>query len=121
MLADSGELKRMRRVACLACVAISLGGCATDPSPASCPVPGHLYQWQADYCLFKIGTDDLIAAGPCLQHESSRWFGNACDGKLHYKQALCRLVLEAGQQSGSVEACVEDRDFTGPVVRGNGL
>ena len=114
-------MKRMRRIACLAGVAISLGGCATARSPASCPVPGNLYQWQADYCLFKTGTDDLIAAGPCLQRESNRWFDNACDGKLHYKQALCRLVLEAGQRSGSVEACVTDRNFTGPVVRGNGL
>ncbi len=111
----------MRPIACLVGVAISLGGCATAPSPASCPVPGNLYQWQADYCLFKIGTDDLLAAGPCLQQESDLWFRSACDGKLQYKQALCRLVIEAGQRSGSVKVCLEDRDFIGPVVRGNGL
>lgn len=97
---------------------VALGGSASA-APA-CPVPGELVQWRADYCLFKIGTDDLIAAGPCMAREAKTPFPNSCEGKLHYKRKLCRLVIGAGQRTGSMDSCVADPLFPGPTVRNGG-
>ena len=111
----------MRRIGyLLAFAAFSIGhATAATPSP-SCPAPGELIHWQADYCLFKTGTDDVIAAGPCLERELQVRLRSSCSGKLRYKRALCELVIGAGQRKGSIDSCVKDPLFMGPTVRNGG-
>lgn len=101
---------------------IEAPGCGGAPasSPGSCPVPGELVQWQADYCLFETGTDDVIAAGPCIDRESKLRFPDTCTGKSHYKRALCELVIGAGLRAGPVESCMRDPLFSGTTVRDGG-
>ena len=114
----------MRRVTYLAAAAIVLTACASpsspSPSPSPCPVPGELVHWQADYCLFETETDDIIAAGPCLERESGMRFRSACSGKRHYKRALCERSVFAGYRPGTVDACVSDPLFMGSTVRNGG-
>jgi hypothetical protein len=110
----------MKHPAHLLVVAITLSGIASASPPKSCPIPGELLHWQADYCLFKTGTDDIIAAGPCLERESQIRFRSPCNGKFRYKSALCELVIGAGQRSGSIDSCVKDPLFIGPTVRNGG-
>jgi hypothetical protein len=110
----------MRQFPCLLGIAIFASGCALASPPATCPIPGELQHWQADYCMAKIGTDDIIAAGPCLERESQFRFRSACNGKLHYKQAMCELSVRAGSYSGSVDRCVKDPLYIGLTVRNDG-
>ena len=111
----------MTRPACLLAAAIVFGGCASASPPEACPISGEFEHWRVDYCLFMTETDDIIAADPCLERESRIRFRNSCKGKLHYKRALCELVIDAGQRSGSIESCVEDPLFVGPTVRNGGV
>jgi hypothetical protein len=101
-------------------IAILASGCASASAPLACPIPGDLQHWQADYCMVETETDDIIAAGPCLERESQIRFRSACDGKLHYKQAMCKLALRAGSYSCSVDSCAKDPLFVGRTVRNGG-
>ena len=85
-----------------------------------CPIPGEMAHWQADYCMAQVGTDDIIAAGPCLERESAVRFRSACSAKQHYKAGLCEQVIANGARRGSVEACVADPEFAGRTVRDGG-
>jgi hypothetical protein len=77
-------------------LALSLlaSGCASDVSARACSIPGEPIQWQADYCLFKSGTDDLIAAQPCMDHESTLQFSQ----RLRRKAALQAVLMQANNQ-----------------------
>jgi hypothetical protein len=86
----------------------------------ACPIPGDPLHWQADYCMAEIGTDDVIAAGPCLERESKVRFRDPCEGKFRYKQGICELAVRNRSYSGAVDACVEDPLFVGPTVRNGG-
>ena len=101
-------------------IASLASGCVSTSTAASCAIPGEAVQWQADYCLFATGTDDLIAAQPCMDREAKVHFLNACAERQHYKQSLCKLVVEAGSRPGSVEQCMQDIQFSGPTVRNGG-
>lgn len=101
-------------------IAILSSGCATASSTDVCPIPGKFEQWQADFCLFESETDDIIAAQPCLDRESRRVRVDDCEEKRHYKRALCKLVVERGLRSGSVEDCFNDPTFSGSIVRSGG-
>jgi hypothetical protein len=114
------------------CLLAWLTGCAgmhagnerevAHPPPAAdaCPIPGELIQWQADYCMQEIGTDDVIAAQPCLEREERTQFRSQCDGKFHYKGAMCARAIDADARSGTVDACVADPGFQGLTVRDGG-
>lgn len=111
----------MKHLVNLSVALIALSGGASASQPNSCPIPGDLLHWQADYCLFKTGTDDIIAAGPCLERESQIDFRSSCSGKFHYKRALCELAIGAGQRSGPIGGCIKDPLFIGPTVRNGGV
>jgi len=85
-----------------------------------CPLPGHLAQWRADYCMATTGTDDLIAAGQCMERESQVLFSSDCVGKLEYKRRMCELAGDEGPRKKSVEACLADPGFMGSTVRNDG-
>lgn len=100
---------------------------AADESPSRpmattdhCELPGELAQWRADFCLARVGTDDLIAAGPCLDGEGAVRFRTACAGKRHYKRRLCEVLVTQGSRAGTVDACVADPEAMGPTVRDGG-
>lgn len=87
-----------------------------------CPVPGKTVQWIADYCLARTETDDLIAAGPCIDEETASLDETtACAVKTRYKARLCGLLVGWGARSGTVAACVGDPSFSGNIVRENGV
>ena len=87
--------------------------------PTACPVPGRMEHWRADYCMSEVGTDDIIAAQPCLGREWKRSFRSSCTAKLHYKRRMCELSLKSGSVR-SVEACMKDKLFQGFAVRNGG-
>ena len=101
-------------------IASLASGCVSAPAAVVCAVSGEPVQWQADYCLFTTGTDDLIAAQPCIDREAKLRFPDACAEKQHYKQTLCKLVIDAGSRPGSFEQCMQDTQFSGPTVRNGG-
>ena len=110
----------MRRLLALA-TSVFVFGCATGSTGDMCKIPGHARQWQADYCLASVGTDDLIAAQPCLDHEAAVRFSSTCAQKQHYKRALCKLIIENGSKPGSIDDCFNDPNFMGKVVRNDGI
>jgi len=92
---------------------------AVSPARAGgCPVPGPRIQWLADYCMYKVESDDIVAAYPCMNEEGKRRFGNDCEAKKHYKRQICRIAKEPEQ---SEDECVRDPAFMGPTVRNNGV
>jgi hypothetical protein len=106
------------------CLVLALApGSATFASaagPGSCP-PGEPIQWIADYCMGKIGTDDEITASECISMQNQLIFPSECSAKLHYKRALCDIVVASHARSGTVDACVADPAFSGLTVRKGGV
>lgn len=83
----------------------------------ACPVPGHAVQWIADYCLYKEQTDDLVAAGPCIDEEQAKSDrADDCATKLHYKTELCALHISDRSRDGPLADCVGDKTFSGNTV-----
>lgn len=89
-------------------------------SEPACPIPGEPVQWIADYCMAGIGTDDEIAASDCIHQQLERKFEDACRAKLHFKRALCQLMLDQGTVQGPIERCLNDPSFQGRTVRQGG-
>ncbi len=83
-----------------------------------CEIAGESIQWQADYCLAAMQTDDLVAAQPCMDHESRRRRGEECARRRHYKQEWCRRVVDSGALPRSLAECIADPEQAGSVVRG---
>ena len=88
---------------------------------AECEIAGHSSQWQADYCLAAMQTDDLVAAQPCLDHERRRHLGEECAARRHYKQDWCRLMVRNGASGQSFAQCLADPEASGAIVKGGGL
>ena len=77
--------------------------------------------WIADYCMSKLETDDEIAASSCIGKELKRKFRSDCAAKLHYKRAMCGLVIDGKQRGDNLESCVADKSFVGTTVRNRGV
>jgi len=82
------------------------------------PVPGPRVRWQADYCMYKVGSDDIVAVDPCMRRDGKRRYRNDCEAKKYYKRQICRMAREPEQ---SEEQCVADPSFMGPTVRNGGV
>ena len=110
-------------VLALAACAATTAGPVSSPPPAAaadaCPIPGALAHWHADDCLGEAGTDDIIAAGACLERPTPD-FRDDCQGKRYYKQSMCRRAIAADAYAGSVDACLADPAFVGRTVRNGG-
>jgi hypothetical protein len=85
-----------------------------------CEIPGQSAQWQADYCLAAMQTDDLVAAQPCLDHERRRRNGEECATRRHYKQDWCRVMVHNGALAESMAQCLADPEASGPTVKSDG-
>jgi len=89
---------------------------------ADCEIAGHSSQWQADFCLAVMQTDDVIAAEPCLEHERRRpRHGEECALRRYYKQEWCREVTRPGGLPISLAECIADPAQAGSVVKAAGL
>jgi hypothetical protein len=110
----------MKRIAYLTLLAAASSGCASAATRAECPIAGDMIHWRADYCLFETGTDDIIAAGPCMERETRKLFRSSCTGNFYYKRAMCELAIGTGQRHDSADHCVKDPLFVGPTVRNGG-
>ena len=84
-----------------------------------CPVAGPRIQWQADYCMFMVESDDIVAADPCMRADSKRRYRNDCEAKKYYKRQICRRLAKLTDQSE--EECVKDPSVMGPTVSNNGV
>ena len=70
--------------------------------------------------MYQEQTDDLVAAGACIEREEARSGRAECATKRRYKRNLCKLHLARGARNGSLEACVSDATFSGNIVRDDG-
>ena len=88
---------------------------------APCPVPGEAIHWVADWCMARLQTDDEIAASDCIEQEQQLKFKSACLSNLHYKTAMCEILVRAGTRSDTVNQCVQDKTFKGRTVQNGGV
>ena len=86
-----------------------------------CSIEGEKIHWIADFCMAEIGTDDEIAAMDCIDRELRRPFPDDCAAKRHYKRALCEGAASRQTVAGTLESCLEDKDFMGATVRNGGV
>jgi len=71
--------------------------------------------------MARIGTDDEIAASDCINEQSKIVFRSTCAANLHFKRALCEVVVKSGARAGTVGGCVNDPGFVGPTVKKGGV
>ncbi len=107
-----------RTVCALVAFFLSTGVPAAE---APCPIKGELVHWIADYCMARIGTDDEIAASRCIGEQLKMAHKNTCEGKQHYKRALCAAAISNGAFRDPLERCVADPHFSGATVRNGGV
>jgi hypothetical protein len=99
---------------------VCLSAAASFPAVAGgCAVEGLRIRWQADYCMFKVGSDDIITADPCMRADSKRHYRNDCEAKKYYKLQICRMTGNGSKQSRA--QCFKDKSAVGPTVRNGGI
>lgn len=108
------------------CLMISIGallmnGYGQTAETDSCPVQGEAIRWIADYCMFKLETDDEIAVSDCIADEIKTSFKSDCVAKAYYKRALCELTIRAEITQGPIARCVADGSFMSSTVRNGGV
>ncbi|KRB98280.1 hypothetical protein ASE26_25560 [Duganella sp. Root198D2] len=88
-----------------------------------CLVAGEAVHWQADYCMYKVGTDDFFHEDvqACMGKEEQKPQKSSCAAKIGYKKKICGKVADAERYNGSAEKCFQDADFSGPTVRNGGV
>ena len=97
------------------------GLAASGQEPPPCPIEGDRIHWIADFCMAEIGTDDEIAAMDCISRELRRPFPDDCSARRYYKRALCAGAVSRQAVAGTLESCLEDKDFMGSTVRNGGV
>jgi hypothetical protein len=85
---------------------------------ADCEIPGESVKWQADYCMARMQTDDLVAAQACMDHESQLRQGEECARRRHYKREWCRQVVDQHLLQRSFAECIADPEQGGAIVKG---
>jgi len=105
-------------ILCVLCIVPALQSVAAD---SDCPINGPKIQWLVDYCMYKIGTDDIIAADPCMKEDEKINYRNDCDAKIKYKKEMCNLAIGSGWVKKSRDACFADPEFMGGTVRNGGV
>jgi hypothetical protein len=88
-----------------------------------CGVPGEAVHWQADYCMYKVGTNDFFHDDVqiCMEKEEKKPRKSLCAAKIEYKDKICRKIADLEPYNGSIEKCFRDTEFSGPTVRNGGV
>jgi hypothetical protein len=122
-----------RAILAVLAAAIVLGsGCAPTPEQTrvaisdwrsgradpDCEIDGESIQWQADYCMMAMQTDDLIAADRCMDIESRTYHGEECARRRYFKQEWCRGVVDNGSLPRTLAECIADPEAGGHTVQG---
>lgn len=113
-------MKTCRVAATLWTLIVSVAAAGEAP-PDACKLRGEVIQWVADYCMLKMQTDDEIAVSDCIAENHDKAFPNACAAKVHYKEAMCRLVAATGNSAPDLDRCLLDPGFMGRTVKQNGV
>lgn len=102
------------------CVAVLLLCPAAQAAELRCAIQGDTMHWIADYCMYRIGTDDFANAevGKCFRAET-REHPDSCANRSRYKRRICEMMK--AYFGGSVEKCMADETFSGPAVRNGGV
>ena len=93
---------------------------AAAAAPVCPAAAGEPIQWIADYCMLKNETDDEVAASECIEQEQQLTFKSACLSNLHYKSAMCEILIRTGTRTDTVNQCVQDKSFRGRTVENGG-
>ena len=83
-----------------------------------CEIAGESIQWQADYCMMAMQTDDIVAADRCMRIESRTYHGEECARRRHFKQEWCRGVVDNGSMARTLAECIADPEVGGATVKG---
>jgi len=87
------------------------------PDP-NCEIDGESIQWQADYCMMAMQTDDIVAADRCMRIESRTYHGEECARRRYFKQEWCRGVVDNGSMPRTLAECIADPEAAGATVKG---
>jgi hypothetical protein len=115
----------------LSCIVL-LAGCAPTPEQTrvaisdwrsgkadpDCEIDGESIQWQADYCMMAMQTDDIVAADRCMRIESRTYHGEECARRRYFKQEWCRGVVDNGSLPRTLAECIADPAASGNTVQG---
>lgn len=73
-------------------------------------MPGEAVHWQADYCLYKVGTDDFFHEDVqmCMEKEEMKPKKSSCASKIEYKNEICRRIADLEPCNGSIKKCFRD-------------
>ena len=85
---------------------------------ADCEIIGSSIQWQGDYCLMAMQTDDIVAADDCMRIESRTFHGEECARRRYFKQEWCRGVVDNGSLPRTLAECIADPAAGGATVQG---
>lgn len=113
------KVDMFRKTILIALFACNVGHAAEK----KCSVPGEAVHWQADYCLYKVGTDDFFheEVQMCMEKEEMKPKKSSCATKIEYKDKICRKIADLEPYNGSVEKCFRDAGFSGATVRNGGV
>ena len=75
-----------------------------------CVVEGERETWVTNYCLIKYETSNVKsnAIKECVKTEDAQVLIVSCEGNILLKRKICELLIERGQHSGDINACVKD-------------
>lgn len=85
-----------------------------------CDIPGITMHWIADYCMYRVGTDDFgnPEVGKCFKTENDK-HPDTCANRKAYKRKICEIMKS--YYDNSTGKCMADKSFAGPTVRNGGL
>lgn len=67
--------------------------------PKTCVLPGEPIHWEADYCMYKSGTDDFHSdtVQKCVDNENTEiWkIKDACEKKKAFKKKMCGFLSKS--------------------------
>jgi len=89
----------------------------------ACNIPGKTLHWVVDYCMYLSETDDYNSGDvqPCTKRNKGFEIKNTRENRKIYKRKICKYIVTNGYYKGTVEKCVNDKDFIPGTVRNDGI
>jgi hypothetical protein len=100
--------------------AVGIQPAALNSDPRYCEITGKPDQWESEYCLWQVGTDDLSdqQVQGCLQtlERDQSLPEHECERKVRLKAMICQVMIETGFFLGDVNGCVQSEDSVARVT-----